>query len=114
MEGSPFTPSQYAFGTCVNISGRVMLNEVNDNEPEISVFETKTFLHTMSKVSKVHRKHEDKKAYYEPGLFECEQVWLKQKVEKNLVLYTKGLTPCIHLVNTRLSLIKIQSLLRLV
>ena len=93
MEGSPFTPSQYAFGTCVNISGRVMLNEVNDNEPETSVFDTKIFLHTMSKVSKVHRKHEEKKAYYEPGLFECEQVWLKRKSRKKLSSLYRGPYP---------------------
>ena len=93
MEGSPFTPSQYAFGTCVNISGRVMLNEVNDNEPETSVFDTKIFLHTMSKVSKVHRKHEEKKAYYEPGLFECEQVWLKRKSRKKLSSLYQGPYP---------------------
>ena len=61
-----------------------MLNEVNDNKPESSVFETKIFLHTMSKVSKVHRKHEEIKAYYESGLFEFEQVWLKQKSRKQL------------------------------
>ena len=93
MEGSPFTPTQYAFGTCVNISGRVMLNEVSDNEPENDVFETKIFLNTMSKVSKVHKKYEERKVYYEPGLFKSEQVWLKRKCRKKLSSLYQGPYP---------------------
>ena len=61
MEGFPFTPSQYAFGTCVNFSGREMLNEVSDNELENIVLKMKMFLNTMSKISKVHRKYGKKK-----------------------------------------------------
>ena len=43
MKGSSLTPLQYAFGTCVNVGGRVTLNEVSNNYLENSVFETKIF-----------------------------------------------------------------------
>ena len=93
MEGSPFTPSQYALGTCVNVSGRVMLNEVNNTTSEYDIFESRIFLHTMSKVRKVQKNSKEKSVYYEPGLFDSEQVWLKRKSRKKLSSLYQGPYP---------------------
>ena len=54
IEGTPFTPTQYAFGTCTNLSGRVLFNIVPDDKQYKSIYDTKIFLHSMSKLKRNH------------------------------------------------------------
>ena len=93
IEGSHFSPSQYALGTCTNLSGRVLFNEISSHEKEHEPFETLLFLHSMSKIGRKHKKHHAKSVYYEPGLFECEQVWLKRKKKTHLSPLYRGPYP---------------------
>ena len=49
--------------------------------------ETKVFLNIMAKIGRQF-KHHNNKSYYEPGIFECEWVWLRiQKKGKLSTLY---------------------------
>ena len=84
IEGSPFTPTQYAFGTCTNLSGRVLFNIVSKNKKSTSIYNTKIFIYSMSKITRNHKKHYNKDIYYEPELFKCEKVWLRRKNKTHL------------------------------
>ena len=84
LEGSPFTPSQYALGVCTNLSGRVLFNKVGNEKTEAGVFDTLRFLFSMSGISRNHKKHYNKSIYYEPDLFQCEKIWLKNPTKTHL------------------------------
>ena len=86
IEGSPYTPAQYAFGCSLNLSGRVLfdrvdaLNQINRPSP----FETAVFINSMADVSRKFKKTKNVTTYYQPGLFDCKYVWLKKHNRKKL------------------------------
>ena len=86
IEGSPYTPAQYAFGCSLNLSGRVLFNRVDSlikiNRP--SPFETAVFINSMANVSRKFKKTKNASSYYQPGLFDCKYVWLKKHNRKKL------------------------------
>ena len=86
IEGSPYTPAQYAFGCSLNLSGRVLFNRVETitdiNRP--SPFETEVFINSMADVSRKFNKNKNVPTYYQPGLFDCKYVWLKKANRKKL------------------------------
>ena len=86
IEGSPYTPAQYAFGCSLNLSGRVLFDRVETstevNRP--SPFETAVFINSMADVSRKFNKNKDIATYYQPGLFDCKYVWLKKANRKKL------------------------------
>ena len=84
VEGSPFTPSQYAFGFCVNLPGQVFLNEISENGFNCTSNDTKIFLNVMASICKKSRRYENGNVYYEPTLFTCKKVWLKRANKKKL------------------------------
>ena len=84
IDGSLFTPSQYALGVCTNLSGSVMFNKVENQTSETGVFDTLRFLFSMSNINREHKKHYNKSIYYEPELFNCEKVWLKNPTKTHL------------------------------
>ena len=90
VEGNPFTPSQLALGTCTNVSGRVMFNQVSENKTYNDVDETNLFLHTMSRINRKHKRYAENSVYYEPGLFQCKKVWLKRKNKSHLSSQYQG------------------------
>ena len=85
IEGSPYTPAQYALGTAQNLSGRVMFDKIESTEVVTTpnTLETKIFLNMMAKIGRQFKRH-DSKSYYEPGIFECEWVWLKRQNRRKL------------------------------
>ena len=65
LDGSPFTPSQYALEVCTNLRGRVMFNKVENQKTEVGVFDTLRFLFSMSGINRKHKKHYNQSIYYE-------------------------------------------------
>ena len=86
IEGSPYTPAQYAFGCSLNLSGRVLFNQINAksqiNRP--SPFETAVFINSMADISRRFKKPNNASTYYQPGLFDCKYVWIKKPNRKKL------------------------------
>ena len=93
IEGNLFTPSQLALGTCTNISGRIFFDKVSNNHKEIDTYETNFFLHTMSNAYRKHKCYTEKHTYYEPGLFDCEKVWIRKKNKSHLSAQYHGPYP---------------------
>ena len=86
VEGSPFTPAQYAFGCSLNLSGRVLFDKVNElhqiNRP--SPFECAVFMSSMSDIGRKFKKPNNNAPFYQPGLFDCKYIWLKKHNRKKL------------------------------
>ena len=84
IQGSPFTPAQYTFGTSINLPGQVLVDKVSENgilpEPE----DTKIFLNIMARLSRNHKKYVNKNVHYESSLFECDKVWVQRPNRKKL------------------------------
>ena len=85
VEGSPYTPAQYALGTAQNLSGRVMFDKIEGTDiiTTPNTLETKVFLNMMAKIGRQFKRHNNK-SYYEPGIFECEWVWLRRQNKRKL------------------------------
>ena len=85
VEGSPYTPAQYALGTAQNLSGRVMFDKIEGTDviTTPNTLETKVFLNTMAKIGRQFKRHNNK-SYYEPEIFECEWVWLRRQNKRKL------------------------------
>ena len=85
VEGSLYTPSQYALGASLNLSGSVMFNEIKENSliTTPNLLDTKIFLNTMAKTGRQFKRYKNK-PYYEPGIFECEWVWLRRQNKRKL------------------------------
>ena len=84
IDGNLFTPSQYALGTCTNLSGRLMFNKVDNKRTETRAFDTLRFLFSMSNIGRRHKRHYNKLVYYEPELFNCEKVWIRKPTKTHL------------------------------
>ena len=85
VEGSLYTPSQYALGASLNLSGSVMFNEIKENSliTTPNLLDTEIFLNTMAKTGRQFKRYKNK-PYYEPGIFECEWVWLRRQNKRKL------------------------------
>jgi len=79
IEGSPYTPAQYALGCSLNLSGEVLFNQITPDTQitRPSPIETEVFLNCMADVSRKFRTYKNTESYYEPGLFECKYILLK-------------------------------------
>ena len=97
IEGSPYTPSQYALGMCVNLSGQIFVDKkVEDGKFEYNHSDTRLFLNIMSGITRKHRRHKERKEYYEPSLFQCEKVWVKRANKKKLSTVYHGPYRVLH------------------
>ena len=86
IEGSPYTPAQYAFGCSLNLSGRLLFDEVDEIHQitRPSPFECAVFVNSMADISRKFRKTKNDAPFYQPGLFNCRYVWLKKNNRKKL------------------------------
>ena len=84
IEGTPFTPSQYAFGACVNLPGQIFMDKAHGEMVDCPEAEMQLFLNVMSNIGKKSRKYSNNGVYYEPTLFTCKKVWLKRANKKKL------------------------------
>ena len=97
IEGSPYTPSQYALGVCANLPGQIFADKrVEKEEFEYNQSDTRLFLNIMSNISRKHRRHQEKNEYYEPSLFQCEKVWVKRTNKKKLSTLYHGPYKVLH------------------
>ena len=86
VEGSLYTPSQYALGASLNLSGRLMFHQIKRGTDVITTpnpLDTKVFLNMMAKTGRQFKRHNNK-SYYEPGIFDCEWVWLRRQNKRKL------------------------------
>ena len=85
VEGSPYTPSQYALGASSNLSGSVMFDEVKKSSvvSTPNCLNTKMFLNTMAKTGREFKRYNNN-PYYEPNIFECKWVWLRRQNKRKL------------------------------
>ena len=62
-----------------------MFNKIESTETVTTpnTLETKVFLNMMAKIGRKFKRHNNK-SYYEPGIFECEWVWLKRHNKRKL------------------------------
>ena len=84
IEGSPYTPSQYALGMCVNLPGQIFINNREEMNTGYDPLDTRLFLNIMSTVCRKHRRYEEKNEYLEPGLLESKKVFIKRANKKKL------------------------------
>ena len=84
IEGTPFTPSQYALGACVNLPGQIFLNKAHGEMVNCSQDNMQLFLNIMTNICKKSRRYENNNVYYEPTLFTCKKVWLKRVNKRKL------------------------------
>ena len=86
IEGSLYTPSQYALGVSLNLSGRLMFHKLKRGTDVITTpnsLDTKVFLDMMAKTGRQFKRHNNK-SYYKPGIFDCELVWLRRQNKQKL------------------------------
>ena len=97
IEGSPYTPSQYALGMCVNLPGLIFLdNDTNEMSFNYHHSETMQFLNIMSSISRKHQRHKERNEYYEPSLFNCKKVWVRRTNKKKLSTLYHGPYKVLH------------------
>ena len=69
------------YGTGTNLSGRVLFNRIyneDDLNPINDDSDTRIFLYNMSKISRNFQRRSSENVYYEPNIFNCQYVWVKQ------------------------------------
>ena len=97
IEGSPYTPSQYALGMCMNLPGLIF----HDDDKRETDFgcdpsNTRLFLNVMSDICRKHQRHNERNVYYEPSLFQCEKVWVRRENKKKLSSIYHGPYTVLH------------------
>ena len=84
IEGSPYTPSQYALGMCANLPGQIFLNNSVESNFECNPLDAMLFLNIMANVNRKNQRYTERKEYYEPSLFQCEKVWVRRTNKRKL------------------------------
>ena len=84
IEGTPFTPPQYAFGACVNLPGQVFMDKAHEEMVNYPKADMRLFWNVMSNIGKKSRNYNNSGVYYELKLLICEKVWLKRANKKKL------------------------------
>ena len=52
IEGTPFTPAQYAFGACVNLPGQIFMDKAHGEMIDCPETDMRLFLNVMSNIGK--------------------------------------------------------------
>ena len=60
IEGSPYTPSQYTLGMCVNLPGQIFIDNREGTNTEYDPLDTRLFLNIMSTICRKHRRYVEK------------------------------------------------------
>ena len=97
IEGSPYTPSQYTLGMCMNLPGQIFHdNDKRENNFGCDPLDTRLFLNIMSDICRKHQRHKERNVYYEPSLFQCEKVWVRRENKRKLSSIYHGLYTVLH------------------
>ena len=87
IEGSPYTPSQYTLGMCVNLPGKIFNDSIRETNFGCDPLDTMLFLNIISDICRKHQRHRERNVYYEPSLFQCEKVWVRREKRKLSSIY---------------------------
>ena len=96
IEGSPYTPSQYTLGVCVNLPGQIFHDCSGETDFGCDPLDTMMFLNVMSDICRKHQRHKERNVYYEPSLFQCKKVWVRRENKKKLSSIYHGPYTVVH------------------
>ena len=96
IEGSPYTPAQYALGACTNMPGQVLISQLSEEDFKSDIDDTRVFLNIMSNICRGHKRHINKHVFYEKNLFECDKVWVRRANKRKMNTLYHGPYSVLH------------------